>query len=172
MERDVGKRTRCACGGKLSTERSTQCRKCHAAWMRAHRPKWSELSEEEKRKARVRAYTNTLIRRGKIERQPCACGQPAQARHVTYDDPRDVQWACHQCWRKQAQVAPTFLVKPRRGDETLSEHPDIVAAMQAIKKLPAGTRIVRSTDRKLMAVRVPLSGLRATIREWNGHGAG
>ena len=71
--------------------------------MRRHRPKHSELSDAARARANIRSYTNVLIRRGQLER-PAACPScgrpgPVQARHLDYDDPRNIQWLCIGCRR-------------------------------------------------------------------------
>jgi len=75
------------------------CRACRAAYMRANRPKYSELSEEERRRSCCRSYTHTLIKRGQLQREPCIrCGSPyAQAHHPDYSDPRNIVWMCREC---------------------------------------------------------------------------
>lgn len=74
--------------------------------MRNHRPKYSALPESAKRKARCRSYTNVLVRRGVIRRQPCAaCGAEAQAHHPDYSDPRLVIWLCQEHHRAEHAAA-------------------------------------------------------------------
>lgn len=68
--------------------------------MREHRPKYSELTEYQRRQSICRAYTNVLIRYGKLVRLPCErCGGKAEARHEDYSKPREVRWLCRPCWR-------------------------------------------------------------------------
>ncbi len=62
-----------------------------------------ELSDEARRRANCRAYTNQLIRRGVLDRQPCEdCGSAIdiQPHHEDYSDPRNVHWKCKTCHRK------------------------------------------------------------------------
>jgi site-specific recombinase XerC len=63
----------------------------------------------QRKKANTRSYTNVLIRRGKIDKEPCrSCGDPnAQAHHPDYNDPRRVEWMCRRCHKKhhEAEVA-------------------------------------------------------------------
>jgi len=70
--------------------------------MRQNRPKHSELPDEARRRANCRAYTNVLVRRGKLVRTPCAfCGaDEVQAHHEDYADPRAVVWVCRPCRRE------------------------------------------------------------------------
>lgn len=71
------------------------CLEHHAESMRRTRPKHFELSAEQRQKAICRSHTNVLVRRGKLLRQPCrVCGEPAQAHHLDYTDPRNVEWLC------------------------------------------------------------------------------
>lgn len=91
-------RSSCACGKPLATPGASQCRPCRAAYMREHRPKHSELPDDERRRANCRAHTNVLIRRGILVRQPCeACGAPAalsEVYHSDYAKPKQVNWFC------------------------------------------------------------------------------
>lgn len=66
--------------------------------MRSWRPKHSELSPEQRKKANARAYANTYLRRGKIKRAPCeVCGaKRAEMHHPDYDRPLDVRWLCRE----------------------------------------------------------------------------
>lgn len=63
------------------------------------RRRHSELSEEQRRKANTRSYSNVLQRRGVLVRQPCeGCGSDdAQKHHDDYADPRNVRWLCRRC---------------------------------------------------------------------------
>ena len=70
--------------------------------MRATRPKYSELSPEERRRNICRAHTNMMIKRGQLERGPCKrCGTRSgvQAHHRDYNKPRLVHWLCGDCHR-------------------------------------------------------------------------
>lgn len=74
------------------------------------RPKHSELSPEARKKANCRAYTNELIRRGKLTRGPCEdCGstEKVQPHHDDYDDPRNVRWKCADCHWKHHHSGPS-----------------------------------------------------------------
>jgi hypothetical protein len=71
--------------------------------MSGKRPKHSELSPEQRRKANTRSYSNQLQRRGVLVPQPCErCGSPdAQKHHDDYGDPRTVRWLCRPCHLKE-----------------------------------------------------------------------
>ncbi len=76
------------------------CRSCHAAYMRAHRPKHRDLAEQMRRKANCRSYTNVLQRRGVLAAGPCqCCGAPAENHHPDYADPRRIDRLCRSCHR-------------------------------------------------------------------------
>ena len=69
--------------------------------MRTHRPKHSELSPEQRRKAITRAYSNVLQRRGKLVPRPCRCGsRKVEKHHPDYANPRRVVWICRPCHLK------------------------------------------------------------------------
>lgn len=94
------------CGGPRDRHPERYCTKCHAAWMREHRPRHSELTDEQRKKANCRAYTKVLIKRGTLVPQPCErCGEvEVQAHHPDYSDPRRVEWLCKQCHRALHQA--------------------------------------------------------------------
>lgn len=79
--------------------KQSYCNACHAQYMKEHRPKHSDLSDEQKLKANCRAYTHMYIKRGKLIKQPCEhCGAlPVQAHHVDYSKPLIIKWLCKKC---------------------------------------------------------------------------
>lgn len=101
--------------------------------MRETRPKHSELSEEERRKANTRSYTNVLVRRGELVRGPCKfCGstENIQAHHLNYKNPRNVIWVCKDCHPKHCHPDNRYKRRPRfelvespmeDGDEAITE---------------------------------------------------
>jgi hypothetical protein len=86
------------CGGPRETKH-THCRACKAAFMRANRPKHSQLTPEQKRKANARARARVALSRGQLTRQRCqGCGGPhAQMHHEDYSKPLEVVWLCQRC---------------------------------------------------------------------------
>lgn len=70
--------------------------------MREHRPKYRDLTDDQKRKVTCRAYTNELVRRGKLKRTPCEeCGDKrVHAYHQDFNDPKRVKWLCWPCRRR------------------------------------------------------------------------
>jgi hypothetical protein len=83
------------------------CKKCHAEYMRAWRPKHSKLPPEAKKKANIRSYTNVLIKRGQlIVSMLCSvsgCKNKAENHHTDYNDPRKVGRMCrahHLQWHR------------------------------------------------------------------------
>ena len=81
------------------TRPASYCHSCHASWMRARRPKHSELPEMARIKANVRAYANVYQKRGKLPKQPCVtCGsQDSEKHHTDYEQPLLVTWLCRPC---------------------------------------------------------------------------
>lgn len=75
------------------------CKKCHAENMRATRPKYSELTDEQKMRACARSIARIALVRGLIHKQPCKkCGAfDSQMHHADYTKPNDVEWMCRRC---------------------------------------------------------------------------
>ena len=67
--------------------------------MRVHRPKYSDLSDEQKKRDNARSYAGTYKRRGLIKQQPCEkCGSmDSEMHHEDYDSPLVVTWLCRRC---------------------------------------------------------------------------
>lgn len=93
------------CGGDLGSRYKKQryCKKCHATYMRATRPKHSELKTEARIKANCRAYANVYQKRGKLKQEPCkVCGNDnSQKHHEDYTKPLNVIWLCRECHLKE-----------------------------------------------------------------------
>lgn len=84
------------------------CKKCHAEYMRQTRPKYSELTEEQKKKSNARSYANAYQRRGKIRRSACSKCQAslAQKHHPDYSNPLFVVWLCRSCHMQEHLMEP------------------------------------------------------------------
>ena len=91
-------KTTCSkCGNLNDRLPQKYCRLCHAENMRKTRPKHSQLSDDQHKRANCRAYANVYLKRGKIERQLCqVCGKDAQMHHDDYDKPLDIKWFCRE----------------------------------------------------------------------------
>lgn len=72
------------------------------------RQRYRDLPPLEKLKADCRSYTNLLLRRGKLSREPCLCcgNEKSQAHHPDYTDPRNVLWLCRPCHQSLHQPQP------------------------------------------------------------------
>ena len=99
------------CGEPRDRDGQRYCRQCHAAYMREHRPRYRDLSPDEKLRANCRSYTHMLIQRGLLLRHPCeVCGAKAQAHHADYRKPREVAWLCpehHKALHRLATATPS-----------------------------------------------------------------
>ena len=75
------------------------CNYCHAEYMRLNRPKHSDLTDEQRKRANARAYANVYKRRGKLIQENCKdCGDPnTEMHHEDYDKPLEVTWFCRDC---------------------------------------------------------------------------
>lgn len=86
----------CKCGNPSRPGQRT-CAPCHAAYMRAHRPKHRELPPEARKKANCRAHSHVLVNRGTLVRRPCevpGCEIRAEMHHDDYSNPRLIRWIC------------------------------------------------------------------------------
>ena len=76
--------------------------------MRQWRPKYSELSEEERFKSLTRSYTRVYVGRGKIIlKGKCEqCGSPrhVERHHIDYSQPLIVKELCRGCHKRNHQV--------------------------------------------------------------------
>lgn len=93
-------KTQCsACPGEIEPHRlgmSRYCLACHAKWMRENRPKYKELSQRQKMKAR--ACAGLYERRYGLEKKPCACGSTdVERHHEDYSKPLEVVYMCRLC---------------------------------------------------------------------------
>lgn len=87
------------CQANRPGKSSRYCNPCHAENMRISRPKYSDLSAEQKRKGAARSHLHIAVKRGQIAKLPCnICGdEKSQAHHRDYDDHLDVRWLCREC---------------------------------------------------------------------------
>lgn len=77
------------------------CHECHAAQMRRNRPKHSEMSLVAQMRANARAHANVYLKRGKLVKGVCACGETkVQMHHDDYSKPLQVTWMCRECHLK------------------------------------------------------------------------
>ncbi len=89
------------CGAKRRRS-SRYCGRHANQYNRGHRQKHRDLSPEQKLKARARAYLNTYLRKGRVEKKPCNCGvKRVQAHHHDYAFPLDVEWLCKKHHRER-----------------------------------------------------------------------
>lgn len=90
------KNTQCKCGN-LQRDGQRNCLECHAVGMRKWR-KTHPLNDEQRKKDNCRSYAGVYLRRGKIKKQPCECGESdSQMHHEDYDKPLEVIWLCREC---------------------------------------------------------------------------
>ncbi len=108
------------CGGDLGDRYGKQryCKSCHAAHMRATRPKHKDLPYHARLKANARAYTNVLIKRGQLVKGKCEVCQSekAESHHDDYNNPKQVRWLCrkhhlelHRELEKSVEFSPDFI---------------------------------------------------------------
>jgi hypothetical protein len=85
-------KTPCKCG-KPKSGAQHYCAECLRSFAAARR---ARMTPEQRRKENARSYTHTLVKRGKIRKQPCGvCSRyPSEAHHPDYNDPHNVLWLC------------------------------------------------------------------------------
>lgn len=90
------------CGNRRGHSNRRYCKACHAAYSRAHRPGYSELSPEARRRSQVRVYANQHRQQGLLVPEPCEhCGAPdVQMHHEDYSKPLLIKWLCKDCHDK------------------------------------------------------------------------
>lgn len=98
MERSPDERPCSKCGGEPRVPGQRWGKRCFAAWKRKNRPDWSELTDEEKRRAKARSTANVALRRGLLVKENCPCGSTqVQMHHRDYTKPLEVEWRCVPC---------------------------------------------------------------------------
>lgn len=90
------------CGDFLELNRlglQGYCKSCYNEYSREHKPKYNQLSIEEKKKKICRTYAGRYVRKGKIVKQSCSkCGNPnSEMHHENYDKRLEVIWLCRGC---------------------------------------------------------------------------
>ena len=95
-------KTTCSkCGNPLELKRQNKyryCLACHALYNRENRKKYSQCSQDEKKKINARAYANVYVSRGKLLKKPCViCGKTkVEMHHNDYNKPLEVIWYCRK----------------------------------------------------------------------------
>lgn len=117
--RDVTGERRCYRCGTLHSRTHAWCHTCHAANMRATRPRYRDLAPQAKQRLLARNQARVYAKRGKIARGPCeVCGtdRDLQMHHDDYGEPLVVRWLCRSCHaahHRETRVAQC--VKSTRG---------------------------------------------------------
>lgn len=89
-----------SCGQVRDRPGQAYCRRCHREYMRANRKPYADFTEEEKVKARIRSYSHMLLRRGRLERRACQCGNAEVEMHHPEPSPYVVVWLCRRHHRE------------------------------------------------------------------------
>lgn len=78
----------------------SECKVCH----KAHRKDYDRSDEQAKQRAKfpekykARTAVSNALRDGRLEKQPCECGEvKVEAHHPDYGKPLDVMWMCSKC---------------------------------------------------------------------------
>lgn len=79
------------------------CWDCHALRMRRTRPRYRDLTVEQKKVERAKSLARYYLKTGLIERKPCAvegCERPAEMHQPNPVLPLRIVWACKRHWRR------------------------------------------------------------------------
>lgn len=98
------------CGGPRDRGKQRYCRECHNANMRRVRTPYRRLPKEEQARAKMRAHTHMLVRRGALKRKPCLkCGiAKVEAHHPIPGCPYLVVWLCARHHREVHSIGWPF----------------------------------------------------------------
>jgi len=79
--------------------------------MRDNRPKYSDLSQSQKKKDKARSTLNVALNRGIISKKPCfyCNNENVEAHHEDYNKPLEVIWVC----KKHHMKITTGAIAPR-----------------------------------------------------------
>lgn len=96
--------TKCGAMHSRPKNRSTKylasyCLACNAAYNRATRKRYSDLSPIQRMKANCRSAAKMALRRGTLTKNPCwVCGaEKAEMHHEDYSKALEVSWLCKLC---------------------------------------------------------------------------
>jgi len=87
------------CFENVKKDGSRLCEECNKKYSKKYRKPYSALSEDQKLRSNARAYFNSHVSRGLIQKQPCSvCGSSLniEAHHENYSKPLDVIWLCRK----------------------------------------------------------------------------
>lgn len=112
----MAKSTVCQCGAPRRSETQKDCLAYHAKRMREFRARTS-LTPLQRKKMNCHSYAHVYLRRGKLVREPCRCGDPnSQMHHPDYDKPLQVEWLCRKCHLELHGSQPFVPQKYRRKE--------------------------------------------------------
>jgi len=119
------------CRGVNTRAGQAYCLVCHAKYMRENRKQHRYLTAEARKRANARAYLNTYVRRGKVERPAecftCRTAGPVEGHHHDYSKPLEVTWLCRSCHQEEHKKSPGVTGAKTLGvDEGISSQPGAV----------------------------------------------
>jgi hypothetical protein len=88
---------KCTKNKRAQNGRQRWCLECRNEDSRKNRKRYGELTDNQRKKATTRAYTNVYQGRGKLKRKSCEeCGKEAEKHHPDYSKPLKVRWLCRK----------------------------------------------------------------------------
>lgn len=99
MKNKKGSNACSRCDRPRDNPKQRYCRACKAEYSKSKGYiRYSVLNPIQKAKAKARSYANVYLRRGKIQKNPCACGNTiVEMHHADYAKPLDISWECRTC---------------------------------------------------------------------------
>ena len=98
------KNTCSKCNGLLEEKRVGRyryCLNCHAEYNRENGKRYSELTDEQKKRANARSYYKVYKKRGNVEHsgicEVCKSKEIVEAHHEDYNKPLEVLLLCKPC---------------------------------------------------------------------------
>lgn len=119
FRRDTTNKTLCSrCRTKPKAKGHNYCRECkntsRREWAKRHGGNWKALGTEQRQKCTARKYAYNLVKRGRLQAQPCeVCGSlKAEIHHLNYNRMTlDIRWLCKKHHDEAERVKKSLLTE-------------------------------------------------------------